>query len=95
MPNVIKGFIDQMIMNGIVHVLCVVGCVCVCVTGSPERIEVIMDEVEKYITLQLYEQAFCPESVDDEVKDLAIQKRIRWDIRGHQWPVTHLFRQQI
>lgn len=55
-----------------------------CVTGSPERVEAIMDEVEKYITLQLYEQAFCPESADDEVKDLAIQKRIRWDIRGQQ-----------
>lgn len=39
-----------------------------------------MDEVEMYVTLQLYEQAFCPESADDEVKDLAIQKRIRWDV---------------
>ncbi|KAF7692761.1 hypothetical protein HF521_010371 [Silurus meridionalis] len=45
--------------------------------GSPERVEAVMDEVEKYITLQLYEQSFCPESTDDEVKDLAIQKRIR------------------
>ncbi|XP_060730919.1 RAB guanine nucleotide exchange factor (GEF) 1, like [Tachysurus vachellii] len=45
--------------------------------GSPERVEAIMDEVEKYITLQLYEQAFCPESADDEAKDLTIQKRIR------------------
>ncbi|MCI4390604.1 hypothetical protein PGIGA_G00124530 [Pangasianodon gigas] len=45
--------------------------------GSSERVEAIMDEVERYITLQLYEQAFCPESADDEVKDLAIQKRIR------------------
>ncbi|KAK3513131.1 hypothetical protein QTP70_003769 [Hemibagrus guttatus] len=45
--------------------------------GSPERVEAIMDEVEKYITLRLYEQAFCPDSADDEVKDLTIQKRIR------------------
>lgn len=46
-----------------------------------------MDEVERYITLQLYEQAFCPESADDEVKDLAIQKRIRWDssVRSHTY----------
>uniref|UniRef100_A0A8B9LDD1 Uncharacterized protein n=1 Tax=Astyanax mexicanus TaxID=7994 RepID=A0A8B9LDD1_ASTMX len=36
-----------------------------------------MDEVEKYMMLHLYEQAFCPESADDEVKDLDIQKRIR------------------
>lgn len=53
---------------------------CLCVTGSPEQVEAIMDEVEKYIMLQLYEQAFCPESADDEVKDLDIQKRIRWDM---------------
>ncbi|KAM9440135.1 RAB guanine nucleotide exchange factor (GEF) 1, like [Clarias gariepinus] len=45
--------------------------------GNPERVEAIMDEVEKYITLQLYEQVFCPESAEDEAKDLAIQKRIR------------------
>ncbi|XP_026883223.2 RAB guanine nucleotide exchange factor (GEF) 1, like [Electrophorus electricus] len=45
--------------------------------GTPERVEVVMDEVEKYLTLHLYEQTFCPESSDDEVKDLAIQKRIR------------------
>ncbi|XP_076837067.1 RAB guanine nucleotide exchange factor (GEF) 1, like isoform X2 [Brachyhypopomus gauderio] len=45
--------------------------------GTPERVEVVMDEVEKYLTLHLYEQTFCPPSSDDEVKDLAIQKRIR------------------
>ncbi|KAI4894787.1 hypothetical protein NFI96_016330 [Prochilodus magdalenae] len=44
---------------------------------TPDRIEVVMDEVERYMMLHLYEQAFCPESADDEVKDLAIQKRIR------------------
>ncbi|XP_066508794.1 rab5 GDP/GTP exchange factor-like [Hoplias malabaricus] len=44
---------------------------------TPDRIECVMDEVEKYMMLHLYEQAFCPESADDEVKDLAIQKRIR------------------
>ncbi|KAL7851552.1 hypothetical protein AOLI_G00219080 [Acnodon oligacanthus] len=45
--------------------------------GTPDRVETIMDEVEKYLMLHLYEQAFCPESADDEVKDLAIQNRIR------------------
>lgn len=72
-------------MNVIYHV-----CVCMCVTGSPERVEAIMDEVERYITLQLYEQAFCPESADDEVKDLAVQKRIRWDssVRSHTSSLT-------
>ncbi|KAL6467653.1 hypothetical protein MHYP_G00233300 [Metynnis hypsauchen] len=45
--------------------------------GTPDRVEAIMDEVEKYLMLHLYEQAFCPESADDEVKDLATQNRIR------------------
>ncbi|XP_062843825.1 RAB guanine nucleotide exchange factor (GEF) 1, like isoform X1 [Trichomycterus rosablanca] len=45
--------------------------------GNSEQVEAIMDEVEKYIMLQLYEQSFCPGSADDGVKDLAIQKRIR------------------
>ncbi|XP_072524613.1 RAB guanine nucleotide exchange factor (GEF) 1, like isoform X2 [Salminus brasiliensis] len=44
---------------------------------TPERVEAVMDEVEKYMMLHLYGQAFCPESADDEVKDLAIKKRIR------------------
>lgn len=44
---------------------------------APDRVEAVMDEVEKYMMLHLYEQAFCPESADDEVKDLDIQKRIR------------------
>lgn len=37
-----------------------------------------MDEVEKYIMTRLYKEAFCPETTDDEKKDLAIQKRIRF-----------------
>jgi hypothetical protein len=36
-----------------------------------------MDEVERYMMSRLYEGVFCPESTDDEDKDLAIQKRIR------------------
>uniref|UniRef100_A0A8C9GP02 Rab5 GDP/GTP exchange factor n=1 Tax=Piliocolobus tephrosceles TaxID=591936 RepID=A0A8C9GP02_9PRIM len=43
----------------------------------PERIEKIMDQIEKYIMTRLYKHVFCPETTDDEKKDLAIQKRIR------------------
>ncbi|XP_036991450.2 rab5 GDP/GTP exchange factor isoform X3 [Artibeus jamaicensis] len=44
---------------------------------SPERVEKIMDQIEKYIMTRLYKYVFCPETTDDEKKDLAIQKRIR------------------
>lgn len=46
--------------------------------GSLEQVEAIMDEVEKYMMSRLYKEVFCPETTDDEKKDLAIQKRIRW-----------------
>lgn len=36
-----------------------------------------MDQVEKFIMSRLYKTAFCPETTDDERKDLAVQKRIR------------------
>ena len=36
-----------------------------------------MDQIEKYIMTRLYKFVFCPETTDDEKKDLAIQKRIR------------------
>jgi len=45
--------------------------------GSLDHVESVMDEVEKYMMCRLYEGVFCPESTDDEDKDLAIQKRIR------------------
>ncbi|XP_064830749.1 rab5 GDP/GTP exchange factor-like isoform X1 [Oncorhynchus masou masou] len=45
--------------------------------GSSERVESVMDEVERYMMTRLYEEVFCPETTDDEKKDLAIQKRIR------------------
>ncbi|XP_071783994.2 rab5 GDP/GTP exchange factor [Centroberyx gerrardi] len=45
--------------------------------GSSDRVESVMDEVEKYMMTRLYEEVFCPETTDDEKKDLAIQKRIR------------------
>ncbi|KAL0973082.1 hypothetical protein UPYG_G00198700 [Umbra pygmaea] len=45
--------------------------------GSSERVESVMDEVERYMMTRLYEGTFCPETTDDENKDLAIQKRIR------------------
>ncbi|KAM8904717.1 RAB guanine nucleotide exchange factor (GEF) 1, like isoform 1-T3 [Spinachia spinachia] len=45
--------------------------------GSSEHVESVMDQVEKYMMTRLYKEVFCPESTDDEKKDLAIQKRIR------------------
>uniref|UniRef100_A0A673WGC9 RAB guanine nucleotide exchange factor (GEF) 1 n=1 Tax=Salmo trutta TaxID=8032 RepID=A0A673WGC9_SALTR len=45
--------------------------------GSSERVERVMDEVEKYIMTRLYKSVFCPETTDDEEKDLATQNRIR------------------
>ncbi|XP_057241503.1 rab5 GDP/GTP exchange factor isoform X4 [Malurus melanocephalus] len=43
----------------------------------PEKVEKAMDEVEKYIMTRQYKYVFCPETTDDEKKDLAVQKRIR------------------
>lgn len=45
--------------------------------GSSDHVESVMDEVEKYMMTCLYKEAFCPETTDDEKKDLAIQNRIR------------------
>lgn len=45
--------------------------------GSSDHVESVMDEVEKYMMTRLYKEVFCPETTDDEKKDLAIQKRIR------------------
>lgn len=50
---------------------------CLFLPGSSERVEQVMDEVEKYIMTRLYKSVFCPETTDDEKKDLAVQKRIR------------------
>lgn len=47
--------------------------------GSSDQVETVMDEVEKYMMTRLYKAVFCPETTDDEKKDLAIQKRIRFD----------------
>ena len=47
------------------------------ISVPPERVEKIMDQIEKYIMTRLYKYVFCPETTDDEKKDLAIQKRIR------------------
>uniref|UniRef100_A0A8D2CU70 Rab5 GDP/GTP exchange factor n=1 Tax=Sciurus vulgaris TaxID=55149 RepID=A0A8D2CU70_SCIVU len=41
----------------------------------PERVEKIMDQIEKYIMTRLYKCMFCPKTTDDK-KDLAIQKRL-------------------
>ncbi|KAF4103714.1 RAB guanine nucleotide exchange factor (GEF) 1, like [Onychostoma macrolepis] len=45
--------------------------------GSPDVMETVMDEVERYVMGRLYKQLFCPDNTDDEKKDLATQKRIR------------------
>lgn len=45
--------------------------------GAADHVERIMDEVEKYVMTCLYKEAFCPETSDDERKDLVLQKRIR------------------
>uniref|UniRef100_A0A673WGT4 RAB guanine nucleotide exchange factor (GEF) 1 n=1 Tax=Salmo trutta TaxID=8032 RepID=A0A673WGT4_SALTR len=45
--------------------------------GSSERVEQVMDEVEMYIMTRLYKSVFCPETTEDEKKDLATQNRIR------------------
>ncbi|XP_061902549.1 rab5 GDP/GTP exchange factor [Entelurus aequoreus] len=45
--------------------------------GSSEDVEQVMDQVEKYIMSHLYKSVFCPETSDDENKDLAMQNRIR------------------
>ncbi|KAM3868561.1 rab5 GDP/GTP exchange factor isoform 6-T6 [Diretmus argenteus] len=45
--------------------------------GSSESVERVMDQVEKYIMTRLYKSVFCPETTDDEKKDLATQNRIR------------------
>uniref|UniRef100_A0A667YVX1 RAB guanine nucleotide exchange factor (GEF) 1 n=1 Tax=Myripristis murdjan TaxID=586833 RepID=A0A667YVX1_9TELE len=42
-----------------------------------ECVEQVMDQVEKYIMTRLYKSVFCPETTDDEKKDLATQNRIR------------------
>ncbi|XP_078535600.1 rab5 GDP/GTP exchange factor isoform X2 [Lissotriton helveticus] len=44
---------------------------------SPEKAEKVLDEIEKFIMTRLYKHVFCPETTDDEKKDLAVQRRIR------------------
>lgn len=64
--------------------------------GSSDAVDNIMDEVEKYMMTRLYKEVFCPETTDDEKKDLAIQKRIRSDTntitggRISNWQMTNL-----
>ncbi|XP_051541827.1 rab5 GDP/GTP exchange factor-like isoform X3 [Myxocyprinus asiaticus] len=45
--------------------------------GSSEKVDRVMDQVEKYIMTRLYKSVFCPETSDDEKKDLSTQHRIR------------------
>ncbi|XP_067008743.2 rab5 GDP/GTP exchange factor [Anabrus simplex] len=44
---------------------------------SPEKKEMLLDYLEKYIMTCLYRTLFCPAATSDEEKDLAIQNRIR------------------
>lgn len=48
-----------------------------CLSVPPEKVEKAMDQIEKYIMTRQYKYVFCPETTDDEKKDLAVQKRIR------------------
>ncbi|XP_063812057.1 rab5 GDP/GTP exchange factor isoform X2 [Pseudophryne corroboree] len=43
----------------------------------PNKVEDAMDQIEKFIMTRLYKHVFCPETTDDEKKDLTVQKRIR------------------
>ncbi|XP_051973545.1 rab5 GDP/GTP exchange factor isoform X1 [Xyrauchen texanus] len=45
--------------------------------GSSDKVDRVMDQVEKYIMTRLYKSVFCPETSDDEKKDLSTQHRIR------------------
>lgn len=56
-------------------VMCV--CLMFSLSGSSEKVERVMDQVEKYIMTRLYKSVFCPETTDDEKKDLTTQHRIR------------------
>nr|XP_033778593.1 rab5 GDP/GTP exchange factor [Geotrypetes seraphini]XP_033778594.1 rab5 GDP/GTP exchange factor [Geotrypetes seraphini] len=42
-----------------------------------EKVEDVMDQIEKFIMTRSYKHVFCPETTDDEKKDLAVQRRIR------------------
>ncbi|XP_053313189.1 rab5 GDP/GTP exchange factor isoform X1 [Spea bombifrons] len=44
---------------------------------SPDNVEKAMDQIEKFLMTRLYKYVFCPETTDDEKKDLTVQKRIR------------------
>ncbi|MEE6468890.1 hypothetical protein FKM82_008408 [Ascaphus truei] len=44
---------------------------------SPDKVEKAMDQIEKFIMIRLYKHVFCPETTDDEKKDLTVQRRIR------------------
>uniref|UniRef100_A0A6J0UHJ7 Rab5 GDP/GTP exchange factor isoform X1 n=1 Tax=Pogona vitticeps TaxID=103695 RepID=A0A6J0UHJ7_9SAUR len=44
---------------------------------SPDKVEKAMDQIEKYVMTRLYKYVFCPETTEDEKKDLTVQKRIR------------------
>ncbi|XP_030041513.1 rab5 GDP/GTP exchange factor [Microcaecilia unicolor] len=42
-----------------------------------EKVEDVMDHIEKFIMTRSYKHVFCPETTDDEKKDLTVQRRIR------------------
>lgn len=44
---------------------------------NEEQQEDMMDGIEKHLTTSIYQKVFSPESCDDEMKDLLLQRRIR------------------
>jgi hypothetical protein len=46
---------------------------------SEIQVSQMMEHMEKLIMTRLHKWVFCHDSCDDEVKDLALQRRIRSD----------------
>ncbi|KAJ8256302.1 hypothetical protein COCON_G00184540 [Conger conger] len=45
--------------------------------GSTDSVERVMEEVEKYVMTRLHQAALCPQTAEDQRKDLALHTRIR------------------
>ena len=56
-----------------------------------DKVDRLMDLLEKYVMTRIYRVVFCPTTTDDEERDLAVQKRIR----SLHWVNSHLLDAQI